>query len=419
MSQQDESTGGQSVFQEPSYARFWLARICSTVSFQMAGVAVGWQMYALTHSTFALGVVGLVQFLPMLLLMLVVGHVADHFKRETIISICQAVESLTLALLAISSYLHHLQPTGVYCAVAAIGATRAFENPSTQALVPGLVADSKVPQAIAWFTSATQTASIVGPALGGLLYVFGAQVPYGLCAFLYGMAAILSSTVQSKRRTGKEATSASSIFSGIHYIRERKNILGSISLDLFAVLLGGATALLPAFARDILHTGPWGLGVLRLAPAVGALLTSIFLAHHPIRTCAGKRMFVAVIVFGLATIAFALSHNLLLSVGFLCLLGAADVTSVVVRSSLVQLETPDGMRGRVSAVNSLFIGTSNQLGQFESGVTAAWFGLIPATIMGGVGSILVALAWMGLFPGLRRLESVAGSAANEEMEVAK
>jgi MFS family permease len=356
----------------------------------------------------------------MLLLTLLVGHVADRFNRKTIISICQAVESSTLALLAISSYLHRLHPAGIYCAVAAIGAARAFENPSTQALVPGLVKDSEVPQAIAWFSSATQTASIVGPALGGFLYALGAHVPYGSCACLYGTAAILSSTIQSNRRTaGKEATSASSIFSGIHFIRERKNILGAISLDLFAVLLGGATALLPAYARDILHTGPWGLGVLRLAPAVGALLTSVFLAHRPIRTRAGQRMFAAVIVFGLATIAFALSRNVLVSVGILCVLGAADVTSVVVRASLVQLETPDGMRGRVSAVNSLFIGTSNQLGQFESGVTAAWFGLIPATIMGGVGSILVALIWMGLFPGLRRLESVAGSAADEKVEVAK
>jgi MFS family permease len=389
------------------------------MSFQMTGVAVGWQVYALTHSTFALGMVGLVQFLPMLLLTLVVGHAADRFNRKTIISICQAVECSTLALLAISSYLHQLHPPGIYCAVAAIGAARAFENPSTQALVPGLVNDSKVPQAIAWSSSATQTASIVGPALGGLLYVFGAHVPYGSGACLYGIAAILSSTIQPKRRSsGRGAVTARSIFSGIHYIRQRKNILGAISLDLFAVLLGGATALLPAYARDILHTGPWGLGLLRLAPAVGALSTAIFLAHHPIRTRAGHRMFTAVIVFGMATIIFALSRNLLLSLGILCILGAADVTSVVVRASLVQLETPDEMRGRVSAVNSLFIGTSNQLGQFESGITAAWFGLIPATVFGGAGSIVIALIWMGLFPGLRRLESVVGPAADEKVQVA-
>ena len=420
MSDQAKAGAGHSVFREPSYARFWLARVCATLSFQMAGVAVGWQVYALTHSTFALGMVGLVQFLPMLLLTLVVGHVADRFNRKTIISICQVVESLTLTFLAVSSYLHRLHPVGIYCAVAAIGAARAFEAPTTQALVPGLVESAEVPQAISWFASATQTASIAGPALGGFLYVFGAHVPYGLCACLYAMAAVLSSTIVSKRRSaGRGIATAKSIFSGIHHIREHKNILGAISLDLFAVLLGGATALLPAFARDILHTGPWGLGLLRLAPAVGALSTSIFLAHHPIRKRAGHRMFTAVILFGVATVAFGLSRNFFLSMGILCVLGAADVTSVVVRSSLVQLETPDEMRGRVSAVNSLFIGTSNQLGQFESGITASWFGVIPATVLGGIGSIAVALIWMGLFPGLRRLESIAGSTADESVQIAK
>jgi predicted MFS family arabinose efflux permease len=313
-----------------------------------------------------------------------------------------------------------LHPSGIYVAVAAIGAARAFESPSTQALVPGLVEDAKVPQAIAWSASANQTASIVGPALGGLLYVFGPHVPYGLCACLFATAAALSSTIVSKRVTaGKAPVTANSIFSGIHYIRERRNILGAISLDLFVVLLGVATALLPAYARDILHTGPWGLGLLRLAPAAGALSTAVFLAHHPIRNRAGHRMFAAVIVFGVATVAFALSRNVWISMAILCLLGAADVTSVVVRSSLVQLETPDEMRGRVSAVNSLFIGTSNQLGEFESGVTASWFGLIPATILGGVGSIVIALLWMVLFPDLRKLESIAGPAAGEKVEAAK
>jgi MFS family permease len=397
------------VFLEPSYLRFWLARICSTVSFQMAAVAVGWQIYAKTHSTFALGMVGLVQFLPMLLLMLVVGHVADRFERKKILSVCQAVEATTLATLAVCSYLDWLHPVGIYCAVVAIGAARAFESPSTQAMVPGLVETEMVPQAIAWSSSANQTASIVGPALGGLLYVFGAHVPYALCACLYLMASVLSSSIQTKRATaGKAPVTAGTIFAGIHYIRERKNILGAISLDLFVVLLGGATALLPAFARDLLHTGPWGLGLLRLAPAVGALSTSVFLAHHPIRRQAGKRMFAAVIVFGLATVAFAFSRSIVLSMGILMVLGCADVVSVVVRSSLVQLETPDEMRGRVSAVNSLFIGTSNQLGEFESGVTASWFGLVPATVIGGLGSVVIAVVWMRLFPGLRKLERLSG-----------
>jgi MFS family permease len=407
---------GKTVFREPSYLRFWFARICSTVSFQVAGVAVGWQLYALTHSTFALGMVGLVQFLPMLLLTLVTGHVADRFNRKTVISICQVVEGSTLALLAAGSYFHRLHPFGIYLAVAAIGASRAFESPSTQALVPGLVDDAQVPQAIAFSTSANQTASIVGPALGGLLYAFGPHVPYGLCTCLFWTAAVLSSTIVAKRpMAGRAPVTGQSILAGIHYIRERRNILGAISLDLFVVLLGGATALLPAFARDILHTGPWGLGLLRLAPAVGALTTAVFLAHHPIRNRAGHRMFAAVIVFGLCTVAFALSHNIWLSMVILCLLGAADVVSVVVRSSLVQLETPDAMRGRVSAVNSLFIGTSNQLGEFESGVTASWFGLIPATIFGGIGSIAIALVWMALFPDLRKLESLAGQGVEKKV----
>ena len=396
-----------SVFREPSYARFWCARICSTISFQMVGVAVGWQIYALTHSTFALGMVGLVQFLPMPLLVLLVGHVADRFDRKTIISICQIIEGLTLASLAAASYFHWLHPVGIYCAVFGIGASRAFESPSTQAMVPGLVEEQMVPAAIAWSASANQTASIVGPALGGLLYVFGAPVPYVVCACLFIAASALSASIKPKGRTpGKPSLTANSVFSGIHYIRARKNILGAISLDLFAVLLGGATALLPAYARDLLHTGPWGLGLLRLSPAIGALTTSIYLAHHPIKRAAGRRMFAAVIVFGLATVAFALSRSIILSMLILVVLGCADVVSVVVRSSLVQLETPDEMRGRVSAVNSLFIGTSNQLGEFESGVTASWFGLVPATILGGLGSVVVALIWMKVFPELRRLESL-------------
>ena len=288
MDEQAKPLGQKSVFREPSYLRFWFARICSTISFQVAAVAVGWQMYELTHSTFALGMVGFAQFLPMLLLMLVVGHVADRFNRKTIISICQIFEGTTLALLGIASYLHRVHPVGIYCAVAAIGAARAFESPSTQAMVPGLVEDAKVLQAIAWSASANQTASIVGPALGGLLYVFGAHVPYALCTCLFAAASVLSSTIVLKRRTtGKGPVTAKSLFSGIRYIRERKNILGAISLDLFVVLLGGATALLPAYARDILHTGPWGLGLLRLSPAIGALSTSVLLAHHPIRKRAG------------------------------------------------------------------------------------------------------------------------------------
>ena len=371
----------------------------------MIGVAVGWQMYGLTHSTFALGMVGLVQFLPLLLLNLVSGHAADRMSRKSILAVCQAAESLVALTLGITTLLHVLSPFGLYCAVALIGVARAFENPSSQALAPTLVEDSLIPQAIAWTSSANQTASILGPALGGLLFVAAAQIPYLTCTVLYICASVLSSTIRLWRpaSTGSAPT-ARSIFSGIHFIREHKRILGAISLDLFAVLLGGATALLPAYTRDILHTGPWGLGLLRLSPALGALTTSVVLAHYPIQRHQGRRMFFAVIVYGLATIGFSLSRSIWLSMFVLAVLGSADVVSVVVRQSLVQLETPNEMRGRVSAVNSLFIGTSNQLGEFESGVTASFFGLIPATILGGVGSIAVALLWMYLFPDLRKLD---------------
>jgi len=395
----------RAVFGIRSYKNFWIARVCSAMAYQIVGVAVGWQLYAITKSTFALGMIGLTQFLPLLLLVLIVGHVADKVRRQSILAVCRAVEALTTLALAVATYLHHLSPLGIFTGVAIIGAARAFENPSTQAMVTTVVPEELAPSAIAWSSSANQTASIIGPALGGFLYVAGPQVPYMTCGALFVLASLLSVTVQLWPGTAaKSPNTATSIFSGVHYIREHKNILGSISLDLFAVLFGGATALLPVYAQDILHTGPWGLGLLRLSPAIGALTTSIILAHHPIRRNAGLRMFFAVIIFGLATIAFALSRSIWLSMAVLAVLGSADVVSVVIRSTLVQLETPNEMRGRVSAVNVLFIGTSNQLGEFESGITASWFGLIPATILGGVGSIFVAVLWMRLFPGLRKLD---------------
>jgi len=393
------------VFRVPSYRYFWFARVLSSLSYQTIGVAVGWQIYALTHSTFALGMVGLAQFTPLLLLTLLVGQVADRFNRLRILTVCRTIEALVVAGLATATLTHHIHPATLICAVAFIGAARAFENPSTQATVPNLVPEDLVPQAIAWSSSANQTASIVGPALGGFLYVAGPHVPYAVAAVLFMISALLCLRVKLWNRLAVKSLSApSSIFSGIRFIRDHSNILGAISLDLFAVLLGGATALLPAYAHDILHAGPWALGLLRLSPAMGALITSVILAHHPIRKHAGIRMFCAVIVFGLATIAFALSRSVWLSMAILAILGSADVVSVVVRSTLVQLETPDQMRGRVSAVNTLFIGTSNQLGEFESGITASWFGLIPATILGGLGSIVVALLWMRFFPGLRKLD---------------
>ena len=396
-----------SVLHLPAFRYFWSARVLSTMAFQLQGVAVGWQMYALTHSPLALGFVGLVQFLPMLCLTLVVGHVADRYDRRRIAAICQLIGGSATTLLAIGSLGGWITPTLLYAAVAIVGAGRAFEMPSMQALLPGLVTAPLFPRAAAYSASAIQTATIMGPAIGGFIYVVGPEAPYA-CAALFSLsAAFLTSMIHMERAVPRrEPVSLKTIFSGFAFIRDHPIVLGSISLDLFAVLLGGATALLPVFARDILHTGPWGLGVLRSAPAVGALSMSIWLAHHPLRQRVGLTMFRAVILFGAATVVFALSPWLWLSVLAMAVLGASDMISVVVRSTFVQLATPDHMRGRVTAVNALFIGTSNQLGEFESGVTAHLFGTVPAVILGGVGTILIALSWMRLFPALRAADTL-------------
>jgi MFS family permease len=371
----------------------------------MQAVAIGWQVYALTGSAFALGMVGLAQFVPVLLLSLAAGHVADRYDRRRVVQICQLIEASAGILLAAGVAGGWLRAGGIFGIVALIGAARAFEAPTLSAIMPGLVSEAELQQGSAWTASANQTASIVGPAFGGLLYAFGPPIPFALAATLYLVASVLVSLIRIERVTAaREPISLASVFSGISFIRRNPAILGAISLDLFAVLLGGATALLPVFARDVLKTGVWGLGILRAAPAVGALVMSTILVHRPLNRRAGRTMFTAVILFGMATIMFAISRSILLSVGALCVLGAADVISVVIRFSLVQANTPDAMRGRVSAVNMLFIGTSNQLGEFESGTTAALLGAVPATILGGVGTIVVALLWMRWFPTLRKVD---------------
>jgi len=295
----------------------------------------------------------------------------------------------------------------IYALAACVGAARAFESPAVSSLLPGVVPRAQLPQATAWATSAGQTAQIVGPALGGLLYGVGPGFAYIVCTFTFALAAVLvwGIPLQAKPPTRAPVT-LESVFSGIAFIRQQPVILGALSLDLFAVLFGGATALLPIFARDILHAGPLGLGLLRSASAIGALSGTIWLAHFPLRNRPGAAMFGGVIAFGVATIVFGLSHKFLLSWLALAALGASDVISVVVRSSLVQLRTPDGMLGRVSAVNALFIGSSNQLGEFESGLTAGWWGAQPAVLVGGVATIAVALLWMRLFPALRNVQSL-------------
>ena len=373
----------------------------------MQSVAIGWTVYSLTGSAFDLGLVGLAQFLPVLLLTLPAGHAADRYDRRIIVAICQGVEAFGGALLAIGAATGWLGVGGIFAIVALLGAARSFESPTLSALMPGLVGEARLQEASAWSASANQTATILGPAGGGLLYALGAPVPFALATGLFVVAGILVSRITYERAVpAREPATLKSVLSGAVFIWEHPAVLGAISLDLFAVLLGGATALLPIYARDILHTGSWGLGILRAAPAVGALATSVYLARNPLRRYAGLRMFAAVGVFGLATVVFAVSRSLWLSIAALVLLGAADVVSVVVRFALVQMRTPEAMRGRVSAINMLFIGTSNQLGEFESGMTAALLGTVPATLIGGIATIGIALLWMRLFPTLRDVDGL-------------
>jgi len=385
----------------PSFGRLWCARGASALAFQMQAVAVGWQIYALTHSTFELGLVGLAQFLPMVLCTLPAGHVADRYNRLKISSWMVAVQGAAMAFLACGSHFGWITTPAIFTAVALTGAARSFERPSTQALLPALLPESEYPQAIAWASAIFQAASIAGPALGGVIYTINPAVCYAIAAVLALAGAVVLAGIKITHVVRPKApVTMESLFSGIHYIRNQPVILGSISLDLFAVLLGGATALLPAFARDLLKVGAVGLGALRAAPALGSLAMTGWLVKRPLRARVGHKMFAAVFAFGLATVVFGLSRSFLLSFAALLVLGAADIVSVVIRSSLVQLQTPDEMRGRVGAVNALFIGTSNQLGEFESGLTASWWGIGPATVIGGVGTLLVGLLWMRLFPTL-------------------
>lgn len=390
---------------------FWAARVLAGMGLQVAAAAVGWHVYDLTHDAMALGLVGLAQFVPMMLLTLPAGQAADRFDRRIVVAVSQALAGLAALVLMLGSFEGWLTTGWIYAAVIVIGAARAFLNPAMAALLPGLVTTAQFPRASALASSANQAATIVGPAAGGLLFGFGAAVPYALTAFCFLTAALLVLTIRPLRRLESlRGAGLAELFGGIAFIRRQRIVLGSISLDLFAVLLGGATALLPIYADQVLHAGALGLGLLRSAPAVGAIAMASWLSFRPLRARVGRTMFAAVIAFGVATVVFGLSRDLPLSLLALVAMGAADNVSVVVRSSLVQLATPEALRGRVSAVNYLFVGTSNQLGEFESGVLAALMGAVPAVVLGGIGTIAVALLWMRLFPGLARLESFAEAA---------
>jgi MFS family permease len=397
--------GESTLLAQRPFVLYWLARVFAMLARQMLAVAVGWQMYAQTGRALDLGLVGLAQFIPSFFLVLVAGHVADRFDRRRVVQACVAVEAIAALALCAGSALGRIDATTIFVLIFVIGAARAFEMPTMQALLPALVPGSLLARAIAANASASQAAIIGGPALGGLLYIAGPAVVYGTSTALFVMTVVTVHLVRPRHAPARIASQdVSSVLDGIRFIRGHPAVLGAISLDMFAVLLGGATALLPIYARDILHTGPWGLGLLRSATAVGALGMALWLAHHPMRGHAGRRMFAGVALFGVATIVFGVSRSFALSLVALVVLGASDMISVVVRQSLVQLQTPDHMRGRVSAVNSLFIGTSNQLGEFESGVIAAWLGAVTSVVIGGIGTLAIVLLWIRLFPALANVD---------------
>lgn len=392
-----------SLLQHRSFVAFWIARAASSFGFQMITIAVSWQIYSLTGRAFDLGLIGLVQFLPSVTLALVAGHVADQFDRRRIVVLAQIVEALAIATLAVLTLTHHVDEVVVLGLVFITSVAKAMEGPSLLSMLPALVPPKVLPRAMAANSVAGQAAGMVGPALGGVLYIAGAEVVYAVCAALYVISLLMVSRLRYEQAPPRRVPATfKTLFAGISFIRHRPDVLGVISLDLFAVLLGGATALLPIFAHDILHTGPWGLGILRGAPAVGALLVGFWLSRRALTRNVGKIMFASVAGFGVATLVFAFSSTLWLSILALFALGGFDMVSMVIRGSLVQLDTPDDMRGRVSAVNSIFINTSNQLGEFESGMLAAWLGAVPAAALGGVGTLVVVALWMKMFPGLRR-----------------
>jgi MFS family permease len=388
------------------FMRFWWARLANTCASQMLMVAVGWQMYDLTGSAWDLGLVGLLQFLPALALVLVTGDVVDRHHRARVAAACVGVQAAVALALALAPWAGGPQRAWLLALSVVLGTAKAFQMPAQQALVPLLVPPELLPRALAFSAAGMQLAIIAGPALGGLLYVAGATTVYATCVALFVAAALLLLRVHHASPPQRERATWQTLLAGVTYVRSNPVVLGAISLDLFAVLLGGATALLPMFAKDLLHVGPWGLGLLRGAPAVGALLMSISLSRWPIARAAGPKMLWAVVVFGLATAVFGLSTSFALSMLALAITGAADMVSVVVRQSLVQLETPDAMRGRVSAVNSVFIGASNQLGEFESGATAAVLGPVGSVVLGGAGSIVIALLWWRWFPALARRDQL-------------
>ncbi len=390
------------LFGQTSFVRFWLARLSGVTANQMLMVALAWHMYDITSSAWDLGLVGLFQFIPALLMTLPAGHLADRLHRGRIFAACMLVQAgIALALLLATQGAMVTREMILSLSVL-LGVARAFQMPAQQALTPLLVPPDMLQRAIAVSSSGMQAAIICGPALGGVLYVSGASLVYAVCTALALLSVALTLAVHYRHQSSTLAANWHTLLAGVAFVWQRKLLLGATSLDLFAVLLGGASALLPMYARDILHTGPVGLGLLRAAPALGALAMSLALMRWPLRRRVGHKLLASVALFGLATVVFGLSAHFGLSLLALVITGAADAVSVVTRMTLVQLETPDAMRGRVSAVNSIFIGASNQLGEFESGASAALFGPVVSVVAGGIGTVLIAATWLRLFPTLAR-----------------
>jgi len=417
-----DARAGRAAFTHPGFVLFQVARFLIVAAVEMQAVAVGWQVYEITKRPLDLGYVGLAQFLPGILLFPISGHASDRFERRHVLSACYGGYAVCLALLLALAQRRLQSVTAIYVVLVLIGVVRSFNSTASRSILPQLVPEEHFPNAVAWNATIFQAATILGPSCGGVLYAafHGPSAVYGIA-----MVTAIGATVSSFRirpevkARPREPMTLKTIFAGLDFIWSKKLILGAISLDLFAVLLGGAVALLPVYAREILRTGPWGLGLLRTAPGVGAAIMAVLLAHRPLRGRSGLTLLWAVAGFGVFTILFGLSRSLTLSLAALLLLGASDMISVIIRATLTQLATPDEMRGRVTAVDMIFIGASNEFGQFESGVTAQWFGTVPAVLLGGVGTLVVIVLWAWWFPELRhagelgdikvmQLEDVAG-----------
>ena len=394
----------------PKFVLYWLAIGCASFAVQIMSVSVGWEIYDITRDPIYLGYVGLAQFLPPLLLVLVTGLAADRFNRRFIMAGCLSLEAVCALGLLLFTLSNPTKVTPVFGILVVLGIARAFMNPASDALAPNLVPKEAIAHAISLTTMIWQTANIAGPVAGGLLYGLAGEVAYGVALALVGMAAALVLSIGRVPQAAREEeeTTLGTLFAGFTFIRKERLVLGAISLDLFAVLLGGAVALLPVYARDVLEVGPWGLGLLRAAPGVGAVAMALYLARHGIRDRAGVILFAFVAAFGFCTMVFGLSTWVPVSIAALVLMGACDMVSVYIRETLLQLWTPDEVRGRVNAVNRVFIGASNELGEFRAGVVAAWIGAVAAVTLGGAGTMAVAFFWSRWFPELRTARRLDG-----------